>query len=85
MLRRLVGQLVWILLIAAVVNGIAGLCVAALRFAGVITGSWTAVLAPLWVPLLIASVLEVTLLNIIWTSTSSGRPRKEERITAAGR
>jgi len=85
MLRRVVGQLVWILIIAAVVNGIAGLCLAALRLAGVISGSWSAVLAPLWLPLLIASILEIVLLQIIWTSTSVRRPREEKRVSAAGR
>ena len=78
MLRRVVGQLVWIVIIAAVINGIAGLCLAALRFAGVITGSWSAVLAPLWLPLVIASILEIILLQIIWTTTSVRRPREEK-------
>jgi len=70
MLRRVVGQVVWTLLVAAVLNGIAGLCMALLRFAGVIGGPWTTVLAPLWVPLAIATVLEIVLLQLIWASTT---------------
>ncbi len=76
MLRRIVGQLVWTVLVAAVLNGVAGLCLAALRFAGIISGAWVAVLAPLWVPLAIATVLEVVLLQIIWASTSVPRNKK---------
>ncbi len=64
------------MLVAAVLNGIAGVCLAALRLAGVIGGSWTAVLAPLWVPLMIATVLEIMLLQIIWTSTTVREDQK---------
>ena len=85
MLRRVAGLVVWIVVIAAVLNGLAGLCLAGLRFAGVIGGSWTAVLAPLWVPVLIATLLEIILLHIIWTSTSSSGTAKESGISAAKR
>ncbi len=78
MLRRVVGQVIWTLLVAAVLNGIAGLCLALLRFAGVIGGPWTAVLAPLWVPLAVATVLEIVLLQLIWASTTvSESPEKK--------
>jgi hypothetical protein len=85
MLRRTLARLVWVVLVAAVLNGLVGLGLAALRAAGIVSGSWLAVLSPLWVPLAVAVVLELALLQIIWTCTSSTRSRREGGIPAGSR
>ncbi len=83
MLRRVAGQIIWTLLVAAVLNGIAGLGLALLRFAGVVGGPWTTVLAPLWVPLAVATVLEIVLLQLIWASTTV-RDVPEKKVLSRG-
>ena len=79
-MKRMAGRLAWLILIAAVVNGLAGLALAGLRLANVISASWTLVLSPLWLPIAISSILEVILIHAIWTSTSSP-PAESERLT----
>ena len=69
-MKHMAGRLAWLILIAAVINGLAGLALAGLRLAGVISASWTLVLSPLWLPIAISSILEVILIHTIWTSTS---------------
>ena len=79
-MKRMAGRLVWLILIAATVNGLAGLALAGLRLAGLISASWTLVLSPLWLPIALSSILEVILIHTIWTTTSSP-PLETERLT----
>jgi hypothetical protein len=79
MLERLMAQLVWPLIVALVLNGVAGVCLATLKLAGVIGGSWLWILSPLWVPVAVASVLEIVLLQMAWAESISPRPVRATR------
>jgi hypothetical protein len=68
MLDRLVAQLVWPFIVALVLNGIAGVCLACLKLAGVLDGSWVWILSPLWIPVAVAALLEAVLLQMVWAS-----------------
>jgi hypothetical protein len=85
MLQPLFGRLVWLVILVAVLNGLVGLGFVALRAAGLISGSWLAVLSPLWAPLAVAVVLEIVLLQIIWACTAGSRSRRPRRASADGR
>jgi hypothetical protein len=75
MVEKTLSRLAWPLVIGLVLNGILGVCIAALRLAGVIGGSWTLVLSPLWIPVAVATILELVLLQAIWTGNSNARPQ----------
>ena len=69
MLQRVLARLAWVLVVVAVLNGVAGLCLAALRAADLVSGSWTLILSPIWVPLAIASILVVLIVaDTIWAT-----------------
>ncbi len=56
------ARLAWLILIGAVLNGMAGLALAVLRALGVLHAPWALLSAPLWIPLVISGVLAVILL-----------------------
>ncbi len=56
------ARLAWLILVGAVLIGMAGLTLAVLRIFEVLHAPWTLVLAPLWIPLVISGVLAVILL-----------------------
>jgi hypothetical protein len=75
MVEKTFSRLAWPIVVGLVLNGILGACLAALRLAGVIGGSWTLVLSPLWIPVAVATILELVLLQAIWNGGAS-RPRE---------
>jgi hypothetical protein len=68
---RVLAQLVWPFIVVLVFNGVAGVCLACLKLAGVIGGSWLWILSPLWLPVLVAALLEVVLLQMTWAASAS--------------
>jgi hypothetical protein len=75
MLQRLARQLVWPFIVALILNGVAGVCLACLKLAGLVGGSWFWILSPLWVPLVVAAALEILLLQMI----INGDPHQQEQ------
>ena len=55
------GRFAWLIIFGAMVNGVAGLGLAALKLCGAIDSPWKLVLVPVWVPLAISAALGVVL------------------------
>jgi hypothetical protein len=68
MLQRLIAQMVWPFIVALVLNGVLGVCLACLKLAGLVEGSWLWILSPLWIPVAVAAVLEMVLLQMAWAN-----------------
>jgi hypothetical protein len=79
MLERLLAQLVWPLIVTLVLNGVAGVCLACLKLGGLIGGSWLWVLSPLWVPVAVAAIMEIVLLQMLWSESVSAEQGQVSR------
>ena len=72
----------WLIVVATVLNGVAGLALATLRLCGMIDAPWGVVLSPLCIPLAISGALGMILL--VQIARDSARHALDELADPSG-